>query len=182
LSPDAAIVNNKSFENAIVKHLGSEALSVEDVAALRRLEAGAQGNAVNRPAGVVVPNNYAAQIIQQHRDRVQEEQPYVDMTRIPITSNVVERFFSHVKLNMTYTRNCLHPETLEVLMFLKLNASYMTVNAVQQGMNMGAMVANDGPAVGAAAEGEGAVEVQGEEDGSDDDDETVDPSINAAGV
>jgi len=36
------------------------------------------------------------------------------MSMILVTSNVVERFFSTVKSNLTPTRNRLHPATLEM--------------------------------------------------------------------
>ena len=46
------------------------------------------------------------------------------MRKLPLTSNIVERFFfSQVKLTLsTHLRYSMLPSTLEMIMFLKLNA------------------------------------------------------------
>ena len=57
---------------------------------------------------------------------------YIDLSKIPITSNFVERYISKVKLNMTNMQNCLLPSTWETIMFLKLNkpiVSPMTIKS-----------------------------------------------------
>ena len=59
----------------------------------------------------------------------------MDFKLIPITSNVVERFFSKVKLSMTTLQNALLPSTLENIMFLKINASLMSMMTVQKAIN-----------------------------------------------
>ena len=41
------------------------------------------------------------------RQRIDSNTTYMDLKLIPITSNVVERFFSNAKLNMTTLRNSL---------------------------------------------------------------------------
>ena len=46
---------------------------------------------------------------------------YINLKEIPITSNIVERFFSQVKLNLNTLRNRLQPSTLGNIMYLKCN-------------------------------------------------------------
>jgi hypothetical protein len=134
LQDDSAIVHNKDFERAIVKHLLGEDLTVADEALLRKLElpavdvvnplanGGEESNGSNGGA------NFAASILRAQAREQQEMvvRKYVDFSKIPISSNVVERFFSQVKLTLTHLRNSLKPRTLETIMFLKMNATYMT--------------------------------------------------------
>jgi hypothetical protein len=53
---------------------------------------------------------------------------------IPVTSNIVEWFFSQVKLNMMNLWNPLLPSTLEMIMFFKMNVTPMTMMTIQQAL------------------------------------------------
>jgi hAT family C-terminal dimerisation region len=132
LSPESRIVHTSAFEVAVVKYLQGETLLAADEAALAPFEASTVQEIPFDADLVAAPADYAANAIRRLREQQQEQRKYIDIAKIPVTSNVVERFFSQVKLNMTYTRNCLHPKTLEIIMFLKLNASYKTKMVVQQ--------------------------------------------------
>jgi hypothetical protein len=68
---------------------------------------------------------------QESMKRQFESQLFLDMTKLPITSNIVERFFSQVKLTLTYLCNSLLPCILEIIMLLKMNAESMTKMTVQ---------------------------------------------------
>ena len=59
----------------------------------------------------------------------------MDFKLIPIPSNVVERFFRNVKLNMTTLQNALLPSKLDNIMFLKINASLMSMMTVEKVIN-----------------------------------------------
>lgn len=52
---------------------------------------------------------------------------YLAVSWIPATSVVVERFFSTVKSTIGYLRKSMSSETLEVIMFLKLNWDLVTL-------------------------------------------------------
>jgi hypothetical protein len=132
LSTDSRIVHTSAFEVAVVKHLRGETLLAADEAALAPFEANTMQEVPFDANLAAVPADYAANAIRRLREQQQEQRKYIDIAKVPVTSNVVERFFSQVKLNMTYTRNCLHPKTLEIIMFLKMNASYKTKMVVQQ--------------------------------------------------
>jgi hypothetical protein len=75
-------------------------------------------------------------LLEGHKQqRIDSNTTYMDLKLIPITSNVVERFFSYAKLNMTTLRNSLLPSTVGNIMFLKINASLMTMMTVQKAVN-----------------------------------------------
>ena len=73
--------------------------------------------------------------LMQGRKRQKSSASYIDFTLLPVTSNIVERFFSQVKLNLTTMRNSLLPSTLETVMFLKANAAFMSKLTVQKALN-----------------------------------------------
>ena len=111
LAPDAQIVNNPAFENAIVQFLRDEdGLSMEDRAQLKCFElTEADIEEENAESGALA-------VMKRHRKRKRVSRNYVKIELLPITSNIVERFFSQVKLNLTYLRNSLLPSTLETIM------------------------------------------------------------------
>ena len=148
LAPDASIVNNPGFETAIVKHLRKESPLDDDDKAhlsgfeLKKQQQGQQeddegsSDVVNIAQQTEVEEGRlggrgAIDALKNHRKRQLESQFYIDMRKIPVTSNIVERFFSQVKLTLTYLRNSMLPSTLEMIMFLKLNAASMTKMTVQ---------------------------------------------------
>ena len=78
--------------------------------------------------------NYGVEILNDGRKRRCMSTKYIDLSKIPITSNVVERFFSQVKLNMTNMQNYLLPSTMETIMFLKLNKPMVSPMTVQSAL------------------------------------------------
>jgi hypothetical protein len=142
LSPTASIVNNPAFETAIVKLLRNEApLNDSDKAQLSRFEV-QNGNNEHNTATDGMEEEEELEVgvlaaLKNHRKRQRENQLYIDMKLLPVTSNIVERFFSQVKLTLTYLRNSLLPSTLEIVMFLKLNAEFMTKMTVHMALTNG---------------------------------------------
>ena len=63
--------------------------------------------------------NYGVEILNDGRKRRCMSTKYIDLSKIPIASNVVERFFSQVKLNMTNMQNYLLPSTMETMCFFQ---------------------------------------------------------------
>ena len=80
--------------------------------------------------------NYGVEVMAESQKRKQLSIQYVNFKMIPVTSNIVEQFFSQVKLNMTLLRNSLLPSGLQAIMFLKMNALLMTVTTVHKAMNV----------------------------------------------
>ena len=105
ISPEAEIVNNKFFESGIVKVLRDELnLSEEENQALKALELpfiDLLPEQKNDEGDDNEEGNYGLDILNDGRKRCRMSTKYIDLRKIPITSNVVERFFSQVKLNMT---------------------------------------------------------------------------------
>ena len=81
-------------------------------------------------------DDYALNLLSSSRKKRRITKKYIDVSLLPVSSNVVERFFSQVKLNLTNLRNNLLPSTLEILMFLKMNRHLWGPLQVQKAMNM----------------------------------------------
>ena len=105
LSPDAEIVKNKFFESGIVKVLWDELnLSEEGNQTLKALELpfiDLLAEQKNDEGDDNEEGNYGVAMLNDGRKRHHMSTKYIDWSKIPITSNVVVRFFSQVKLNMT---------------------------------------------------------------------------------
>ncbi|GMF30679.1 unnamed protein product [Phytophthora lilii] len=71
-------------------------------------------------------------INKESRKRKGPESKFIDVKWIPATSVVVERIFSSVKTTVGYLRKRMSHETLEVIMFLKLNWDLVTLADVSK--------------------------------------------------
>ena len=137
LSPNADIVACSQFETAIVKCIkGVEPLTDDEKVQLKCFEVETLDLTQNE-VGELRSASYGIKALLEGRkwQRIDSNTTYMDLKLIPITSNVVERFFSNAKLNMTTLWNSLLPSTLEDIMFLKINASLMTMMTVQKAIN-----------------------------------------------
>lgn len=139
LAKDAEIVCSPQFEDAIVKAIeGLEPLTDAEQGLLLGFKLASVvdlSQDVEEVDGNIV-GNYGVEALVRSRKRLRLSTEYLDFKLVPITSNIVERFFSQVKLNMTPLRNSLLPSTLETIMFLKLNSPLMNVMTVQKAMNL----------------------------------------------
>ena len=136
---DAGIIHSPTLETAIVKQLqGSSLLTESETHQLRKFELveeedeaeendGDHSNVI----GVGRGRSYARDILKSHRKRQRGSKTYIDLGKVPVTSNIVERFFSEVKLNMTTLRNRLLPSNLETAMYLKMNKDLCSSMTVQ---------------------------------------------------
>jgi hypothetical protein len=145
LAADADIVCSPVFESAVIKLLNDQPLTATEARAARCLEqqAGEEAASVAEQEGVaenheVAENHddYALKLLSSSRKKRRITKKYIDVSLLPVSSNVVERFFSQVKLNLTNLRNNLLPSTLEILMFLKMNRHLWGPLQVQKAMNM----------------------------------------------
>jgi len=137
LDKDSHVVNNKEFEQAIVQGIRDDSsLTREQRNLLQCFEImpsnGDEAESMEEPAS----SNYALNILNSGQKCRQIQTTYIDLTKIPVSSNIVERFFSQVKLNLTYLRNRLLPSTLETLMFLKMNKSLFNKMTVQKAIQV----------------------------------------------
>ena len=145
LAADADIVCSPVFESAVIKLLNDQPLTATEARAARCLEqqAGEEAASVAEQEGVaenheVAENHddYALKLLSSSRKKRRITKKYIDVSLLPVSSNVVERFFSQVKLNLTNLRNNLLPSTVEILMFLKMNRHLWGPLQVQKAMNM----------------------------------------------
>ena len=142
LHQDADIVCNKDFEKAIVQALISEdKLSDSQKQCLECFEQhdhdGSGGGDSDQGEGKE-SENFAQRSLKRKRAAAKKVM-YLDLAQLPVTSNIVERFFSEVKINLTYLRNRLLPSTLETIMFLKMNSPFwnkMTVHKAIRNINL----------------------------------------------
>ena len=136
LSPDSDIIHSPFLESAIV-----QALNNEDMLNSKQREVLRPFELVQEQQNLELSevNNYAKKILQSVKCKRQRlsQSTYVDLSLIPTTTNIVERFFSHVKLNLTTLRNSLLPRTLEAIMFLKMNKLSFNSFIVQEAMKKG---------------------------------------------
>ena len=142
LSMDSDIISNPHFENAIVKaiELGYPSLTSSEKLSLIKLEKDNEDNEVlsneDKDEENYNPLAYGSIALQAGRKRIRTSITLIDLKKIPITSNIVERFFSQVKLNMTVLRNSMLPSTLETLMFLKINSNLLSKFTVQKALSL----------------------------------------------
>jgi hypothetical protein len=59
---------------------------------------------------------------------------YMDTSFIPPTSNICERFFSKSKVVFSDLRKSLDSETLEAILFLKVNSAYWDETTVSKAL------------------------------------------------
>jgi hypothetical protein len=129
LRRNAAIVNNRHFENAIVKiqsGLEAELSNPEKVAVVRfKIPTAAPDPAEGVAAAApVVQLSFFERAHKDSHDKKKarlEKSKYRSTEHVSAMSNICERLFSLAKLIMTHLRKSMDPETLNMLLFLKAN-------------------------------------------------------------
>jgi hypothetical protein len=124
LSTNASIVKYPNLENGLVKIQNQEEhlLTLMEKEALSFLKT---SKTCNEPAPIDKPFDFAEGIVQQKKLRVCETS-YVDTTYIVPTSNLVERLFSSSKDVLSDKRKSIKQESVELIMFLKVNRKMIT--------------------------------------------------------
>jgi hypothetical protein len=130
LSPDADIVHDKTFENAVVTALRNNPerpLNATEVEAIGRFQVAA-------PVAAAVPANLTplqrADYLLAQQQAVRNFVQFRGLANIVPTSNLVERFFSQAKLVQTPHRRAILPKTFEQIMYLKVNRSLWNVESL----------------------------------------------------
>ncbi|KAG9409211.1 hypothetical protein AC1031_022115 [Aphanomyces cochlioides] len=132
IGPNAKIVADPAFESTLVK--------LETGSTLNSVEKEAASDPVKR-AAIDLDN----EIKKRARGRVNTTQPYEDVSWIPPTSVVVERFFSGVKCMIGYLRKSMERTTLEVIIYLKLNWDLVSLGNVSQAIKLSKATEKDSP-------------------------------------
>ncbi|GMF10700.1 unnamed protein product [Phytophthora lilii] len=131
LAPDADIIHAQAFEAAVVKVLAgkTDELTAREIAVLepfRQPEAAATSASAAPPPDA---NGFARRIL-KHRNLSAEPVRYKLLSAIPPTSNVVERLFSVARAVLRLERHRMSPLTLEMILFLRINANFWNVGTV----------------------------------------------------
>ena len=135
LADDARIVQNPIFEQGIIALQKKGTPTTSDV--ITSLQCFVRPEATLTEAQPVGERISLAEKALKRRKVVTSDwwKSYMDVTFIPPTSNVCERFFSQAKLVYTDLRNRLNPETLEALLFLKTNRDLWNEVIVYKALN-----------------------------------------------
>ena len=133
LSPAHAIVPNKPFESAIMKVIaGSERdLSAVESRLMERFKTNNEDSDGEEPEQ---RHDYAEAVLDRERKRrrISEAQrsEFIPLNWIPSTNNENERVFSRNKHVFSDFRREMHTDTLEALMFLKVNRALWDLKTV----------------------------------------------------
>lgn len=128
LMPDADIVQNSAFEDAVVKICANRANTLDEDE--RKLmepflqEREPDYDAVDATLGGGTEADDVASVLRAAKRRRFSAHGYGDLSYIPPTSNLVERFFSQTKLIQTDHRCSLLPANFEALAYLKVNRAW----------------------------------------------------------
>ncbi|KAE9036222.1 hypothetical protein PR001_g8930 [Phytophthora rubi] len=133
LAPDAAVVKYPAFENGIVKELNKDIrLSRQERTALARLLRPTKAPTVAAPEPSRESFADAALNRGAGRNGTRSDQPPVDLSWVPATSNDVERLFSRAGLVFSSLRRAMAPTTLETILFLNYNRVWWDATAVAE--------------------------------------------------
>ena len=126
LAADADIVKTPVFERAIVKVIDKQldTLTAEEKEFLLPFK-------IQQAPTIASDDDNASitQVLARKRART-EGNDYRNVSHIPPTSNACERLFSRARRLSTDYRKSMHPETVEALLFLDLNAKYWSAQLV----------------------------------------------------
>ncbi|KAE9005350.1 hypothetical protein PR002_g16787 [Phytophthora rubi] len=122
-----------AFENGIVKELNKDIrLSRQERTALARLLRPTKAPTVAAPEPSRESFADAALNRGAGRNGTRSDQPPVDLSWVPATSNDVERLFSRAGLVFSSLRRAMAPTTLETILFLNYNRVWWDATAVAE--------------------------------------------------
>jgi hypothetical protein len=125
LAPDAPVVHNKDFENAVIK------IQTNKEDKLTRAEKKTVEVYLLDPVEedeAEMKEDYAMRMarLEEEAKAPKGKSKYRSLAHIAPTSVIVERLFSRAKLIMTPHRRCMDPSTLEMLLLLRYNKDLWT--------------------------------------------------------
>ena len=128
LLADGQIVNNKHFENAIVKIQGrrEDTLSNQEKNAVKVFKkvsgtTPASGGATEQTLSFAERSLAESQAAKKART---DKSAYRSLAHVSSTSLICERLFSRAKLIMSHLRAHMDPDSLAMLLFLKVNKNF----------------------------------------------------------
>jgi hypothetical protein len=141
LGPDANIVHNKHFENAVIKVIGHEEdlLSAPEKRAISKYriipeEPSADGASAANNAQISPPGSGLMRAMQAaesaKKQKVMIPSAYRCLEHITGTSTLVESLNSYAKLIFSDRRKSMYPKNLELLLMLKFNRSMWNIEMV----------------------------------------------------
>ncbi|KAG3013494.1 hypothetical protein PC121_g9457 [Phytophthora cactorum] len=132
LSLYADIVHSPTFEAAVVKVPAGDSalLTAEEAEELEPFKVAAESSISTETVSSTAKEGFADRILKR-RKVAAEPSTYKLLSAIPPTSNVVERLFSVARGVLRHERRRISPMTLEMILFLKVNASYWNVATVE---------------------------------------------------
>lgn len=122
ISERGGIVHSPDFENGLVKlqdELWEDLAPEEEFLMLPFLLENSDVQLISPTK----PSSLAAAALKTKKRKI-VSCPYINVSQIPPTSNIVERLFSSARLVLTDYRKSMTPYTFECVMFLKFNRSY----------------------------------------------------------
>jgi hypothetical protein len=145
LSPDSPIVKWPDFERGCCKVIDGERLTDSEA---RAMSAFVTSNGTRVGVIATSPRQskrakfsstskthaFAERVLQQHANRTAKFDR-ASVAAIPPTSNTVERLFSSAKAVLSPQRQGMHPQTLEAILFLRLNHRFWSVAMVASALD-----------------------------------------------
>jgi hypothetical protein len=132
LSPDASIIHDPDFEEAIRKIIRGEVASLTDTEkeAVECFKLFPNANVPGAPSPE--PQSFAERALKKRkRQQAEDGTAYQSLKWVPPTSNEVERLFSRAKLTIGRLRASLLPATVQMIMRLKLNPHRWNITTLQ---------------------------------------------------
>ncbi|KAG6960134.1 hypothetical protein JG688_00009743, partial [Phytophthora aleatoria] len=132
LSLYADIVHSPTFEAAVVKLPAGDSalLTAVEAEELEPFKVVAESSISTETVSSTAKEGFADRILKR-RKVAAEPSTYKLLSAIPPTPNVVERLFSVARGVLRHERRRMSPMTLEMILFLKVNASYWDVATVE---------------------------------------------------
>ncbi|RAW21178.1 hypothetical protein PC110_g22379, partial [Phytophthora cactorum] len=132
LSPYADIVHSPIFEAAVIKVLAGDSalLTAEEAEEVEPFKVVSESSISTETVSSTTKKGFADRILKR-RKVAAEPSTYKLLSAISPTSNVVEGLFSVVRGGFRHERRRMPPMTLEMILFLKVNASYWDVATVE---------------------------------------------------
>jgi hypothetical protein len=141
LADNAHIVKNPDFENGLVKLQKKQLLNGDEQEAIKSF-------AIDVIPQKHIDSNEEEDFVSQAFKKAKHggfltsgslkiEAEYMDTSFVPRTSNICERFFSKSKLVYTDLRKSMDFETLETILFLKVNSTYWNESTVSKALRVG---------------------------------------------
>ncbi|KAG3114675.1 hypothetical protein PI124_g3742 [Phytophthora idaei] len=132
VAPCADIVHSPTFEAAVIKVLAGDSalLTAEEADEVEPFKVVAESSISTETISSTAKEDFADRILKR-RKVAAEPSTYKLLSAIPPTSNVVEGLFSVARGGFRHERRRMPPTTLEMIFFLKVNASYWDVATVE---------------------------------------------------